>query len=62
VLDLTGPADPPEGFELRLGDAGVTKVTADGKDVPRSAGGTYLLPGRTRRAEIALPTGKPKAD
>jgi len=57
VLLLTGNAEPPDGFVLRLPTMLRTKVTGDGKIIGRSANGDVLLPSKTRRIALTFEAG-----
>jgi len=57
-LALTGPAEPPGGFELRMPAPGGLKVMAAGKTLAGSPNGGYVLPSGTRRARIAFSAPK----
>ena len=54
VLTLTGEAAPADGFVLRLPASLQASVKVGGKAVPPQAGGDFLLPSGTKRAEIAF--------
>jgi hypothetical protein len=59
VLKLTGEAAPAEGFILRLPATLNATVKAGGKAIKPQAGGDFLLPPGTKRAEIALGEVRP---
>ena len=54
VLTLSGEAAPAEGFVLRLPASLRPTVQVGGKTLQPQAGGDFLLPAGTKRAEIAL--------
>jgi hypothetical protein len=54
ALTLSGEASPPGGFLLALPETLKAVVSVDGRTVPRSQDGDYLLPRGTRRARIEL--------
>jgi hypothetical protein len=53
TLTLAGDASPPEGFVLRLPQSIKATVTAAGKTLA-AKGGDFLIPPRTKRAEVAF--------
>jgi len=58
VLELSGAADPPGGFELRLPELPDLKVVVSGRPITPSPNGGCLLPSGARRAEIAFSSAK----
>jgi len=58
VLELTGKAAPPGGFDLRLPEMPGLKVTAGSKALPRSAAGGHLIPPDAKRVRIAFIASK----
>ena len=54
VLELSGKADPSDGYDLRLPELPGLRVTAGGRAVAPSAEGGYLLPRGTRRVQIGF--------
>ncbi|MCY3021683.1 MAG: hypothetical protein NTW87_21945 [Planctomycetota bacterium] len=51
-LTISGKAEPPAGFVLRLPKELQATVKADGAAIPRAENGECLLPGKTRKVEI----------
>lgn len=54
ILTLDGPADPPNGFVLRLPDSQTPKVTIQKKIIPAISGGNFVLPQGTKKVHVSL--------
>lgn len=52
TLQLTGTAQPPGGFVLRLPKSGNPAIFADGKDIPLTSRGDASLPAGTQRVTL----------
>ncbi|MCX5683741.1 MAG: hypothetical protein NT049_08655, partial [Planctomycetota bacterium] len=59
VLKLTGEAAPAEGFLLRLPASLKATVKVGASMIQPQAGGDYLLPAGTKRADVAFAEAKP---
>jgi hypothetical protein len=54
ILTLNGPADPPNGFVLRLPESLTAKVTVQKRVIPAICGGDFVLPRGTAKAHVSL--------
>jgi hypothetical protein len=52
TMTIIGDAAPPEGFALALPASVPVTVTVGGEQIPRTSDGRYVLPPKTRQAQV----------